>query len=368
MHLHKRLRVFVILLMGLWAGGCVQLPAVPTAVPLTQTATSTAVIPPSVTPLPTFTQTPTSSPSPEPTLTLTATPNPYASYTIDFLRERGYGGGELEILDVLAENTWFIRYLFRYESDGLWIYGFLNVPTDNSPAGEGPYPVIIALHGYIEPEIYTTIDYTTGYADSLARAGYIVFHPNLRGYPPSDSGDNLFRVGMAIDALNLIALVKEKAPEMRQIDKVDPSRIGMWGHSMGGGVTTRVLTVTDDVQAAVLYAAMSGDERQNYEAINLWSNGERGLEELAVPEEALARISPVYYFSDVTAAVSIHHGRADQLVPLAWSVETCGQLAQLRIDVGCTFYKDMPHTFHGESDLEFMQNVISFFNRVLKTR
>ena len=368
MLLHKRIRFAIWVVLILSAGGCIAAPAIPTAIPLTPSAQPTETPPETATPEPPPQPTPTASPTLEPTVTPTSTPDLYFDYTIEHLRKRAYGGGTLEILEVLAENSWFTRYLFRYSSDGLWIYGFLNVPSPASPAGDGPYPVIIALHGYIEPEIYNTVDYTTGYADSMTRAGYIVFHPNLRGYPPSDSGDNLFRVGMAVDALNLLALVKEKAQSIDKLKDIDPSRIGMWGHSMGGGVTTRVLTVSGDVQAAVLYAAMSGNERQNYEAINQWSGGERGLEELAVPLEELDRISPENYYGDITASVSIHHGRADQLVPLNWSVETCGQMAQLRIDVGCAFYEDMPHTFYGDGDLVFMQNVIDFFNRVLKPR
>ena len=175
--------------------------------------------------------------------------------------------------------------------------------------------MIIALHGYIDPAIYNTLDYTTHYAGAIASAGYIVLHPNLRGYAPSDNGENLFRVGMAIDVLNLIALVQSQSGGTDPLKTAMPDRIGMWGHSMGGGITTRVLTVTDDVRAAVLYAAMSGDEQKNYEAIRQWSGQTRGLDELNVPVEALNRISPMYFFQNITAAVSIHHGTADATGP-----------------------------------------------------
>ena len=130
------------------------------------------------------------------------------------------------------------------------------------------------------------MDYTTRYADSLARAGFLVIHPNLRGYPPSDDGDNRFRVGMAIDVLNLIAIIKDQAGKPGALENADPQAIGLWGHSMGGGVATRVLTVSPDVDAAVLYGAMSGDEHKNYERIfNYFSSGTRGIEELQAPEE-----------------------------------------------------------------------------------
>jgi hypothetical protein len=60
----------------------------------------------------------------------------------------GYSGRELRE-SILADNSYFTRMLVSYPSDGLKIYGFMNVPKQGNP----PYPVIVAIHGYIEPEI-----------------------------------------------------------------------------------------------------------------------------------------------------------------------------------------------------------------------
>jgi len=326
-------------------GGSTPLPSTPTL-----SATETQTPSPSITATATATSLPT----------LTPTPEPYWEYSVDYLRSRAYGGGEVEITETVGENSAFTRRYFRYDSDGLNIFGFVNTPH-----GDGPFPVIIALHGYIEPAIYQTLDYTTHYADALASAGYLVLHPNLRGYSPSDEGDNLFRVGMAIDVLNLIALVKENSGQPGLLQTADPTRIGLWGHSMGGGVSTRVLTVSQDIDAVVLYAAMTGDEQKNYEAIYRWMNFSMGLEELAVPQETLPRISPMYFFDDITAAVSIHHGLEDKLVPVQWSMQTCEQLKALGKAVECHYYEDMPHTFYGSGGKEFIQYTIQFFDRYL---
>lgn len=316
--------------------------------------TSTGV--PALAAQPTVTANPTASVTPAPT----ATPDPYGPYTIAHLRQRAYGGGELEALERVGSNTAFTRYLIRYPSDGLMIHGFMNVPQ-----GNGPYPVIIALHGYIDPSIYDTFDYTTHYADALASAGYLVVHPNLRGYPPSDDGENLFRIGMAIDVLNLIAILKDTAGQPGPLQTADADRIGMWGHSMGGGITTRVIVVNADVKAAVLYAAMSGDEIRNYEAIGTWSEGERGADERAVPIEQLTRISPIHFVGDIAAAVSIHHGLDDALVPVQWSMQSCELLKAAQKNVECHFYPEMPHTFRGQGDKEFIQYTIQFFDTYL---
>lgn len=300
---------------------------------------------------PSITFTPTPSPSPD----------PYAELIINFLRDREYGGGELVVIETLAENSRFIRYLVRYPSDGLDIYGFLNVPV-----GEGPFPVVIALHGYIEPNVYTTLDYTTGYTDELTRHGFLVIHPNLRGYPPSDDGFNLFRIGMAIDVLNLIAIVKDRAGKPGPLEKADRERLGLWGHSMGGGIAIRVITVSPEVDAALLYGAMSGDERKNYARIfNYFSEGERGQEELGVPDEAVMHISPINFLENINGALSIHHGIADTEVPVEWSIDLCERLKILNKPVECHYYPDQPHTFIGEGELQFNYRMVDFFNRTL---
>ncbi|HEX5839357.1 MAG TPA: alpha/beta fold hydrolase [Anaerolineales bacterium] len=293
--------------------------------------------------------------------TISPTPDPYYNWSNAYLRSRTYGGGQVEFLEVMDQNLYFTRYLIRYPSDGLSIYGFANIPNDGEI-----HPVIIALHGYIDPAVYNTLDYTTRYADALATAGYIVLHPNLRGYRPSDDGENLFRVGMAIDVLNLIAIVQSQSAGTDPLRNANPASIGLWGHSMGGGISTRVITVSDDVKAAVLYAAMTGDEQTNYAAIREWSGQARGIEELNVPVEALGSISSIYFFDNISAAVSIHHGTADELVPMSWSVTTCERLNLLGKNVECLYYEDMPHTFYGQGEEQFIQNSVDFFNRHLK--
>src|SRR5512138_3580857 len=110
----------------------------PTDVPLS--GVTFPAISPTVTPLPLT-----------PTLTPTPTLAPDEQYTIDFLRRRTYGGGQIEIMETMEDNVWFTRYLIRYPSDGLKIYGFINVPK-----GDGPFPVIIAVHGFVNVASYQT--------------------------------------------------------------------------------------------------------------------------------------------------------------------------------------------------------------------
>lgn len=299
--------------------------------------------------------------TPLPSQTATATPDPYADLTIDALASRSYGGGELNILDTLERTENFARYLIEYPSDGLTIAGFMNVPHQGSK-----FPIAIVLHGYIPPEEYEMVAYTRRYADALAEAGYFVIHPNLRNYPPSDSGPNDFRTGMAIDVLNLIAIIEEQSQDpLGTLRRANADDINLWGHSMGGGVALRVITVNNDeaIKTAVLYAATSGDEALNYVRIRARSGGRRGARELSVPDETLAALSPINYLGRIEAAVSIHHSDADTVVPSQWSDDLCTRLEAMRHDVECYTYHGAPHTFNTVWDDVFMERYINFFDR-----
>ena len=331
----------------------------PTATP-TQVPTAT----PSATPSPTLTATPTppptATPTQTPTPTATPTPDPYEGLTIADLAKREYGGGEIQVEEVLAVTGGFTRTLITYPSEGLTIYGFVNVPF-----GEGPFPVVVVLHGYIPPAEYSTLAYSTRYADALAGMGYIAIHPNLRNFPPSDQGPDPFRVGSAVDAMNLIALARAQSGKPGLLVTADADHIGIWGHSMGGGIAIRVITVDPSIRTAVLYGSMSADEVKNYERVAYWSGGTRGQVELAVPEADLARISPVSHLDRIQAAVSIHHSLDDETVPPAWSAELCDQLTALGKTVECFTYEGVPHTFRGDRDREFMARYVAFFDEYL---
>jgi dipeptidyl aminopeptidase/acylaminoacyl peptidase len=301
--------------------------------------------------------------APDAAVEASATPDArYAGLTIEALAARTYGGGAIADLGVIEQTGAFTRHLISYPSDGLTIAGFANIP--NRP---GPLPVVVLLHGYIEPDEYETVAYTRIYADWLAGAGFIVLHPSLRGYPPSDDGPNLFRVGFAVDALNLIAIVRATAGQPGLLAAGDPERIGLWGHSMGGGIVQRVLTVGAPVDAAVLYASMSGDEQRNFDHIffNL-SEQQRGLEERAAFADApLEAISPAFFYERIAVPVSIHHGDADTVVPVEWSRELCARLTELGKAVECFFYEGEGHNLFGWDEYLLMQRSIEFFAEYL---
>lgn len=320
---------------------------------------------------PAATATPTvGAPSPTATSTLQATPtaqptplapNQAAAWTIAAMAARTYGGGTLTDRGKEGTERGFTRNLITYPSDGLTIYGFMD-----TPAGPGPFPVIIVLHGYVEPSQYGILTYTTRYADALARAGYMVIHPNLRNFPPSDEGEDVFRTGMTADILNLIAIVQAQGGQPGLLAAADPQRIGLWGHSLGGGLALRVITISPLIKATVLYAALSGDEQRNFDYVYRASAGKRGAVEYHTPPEVVHEISPLFHLDRVQGAISIHHGADDAGIPLFIAADLCDRLQKLGKTVECSTYPGQGHIFAGSSDDLLIQRSLDFFATYLR--
>ncbi len=264
-------------------------------------------------------------------------PNPFS---IEALRATTFGEGELSVEYAWENQPEFTRYYITYPSDGLTIHGFINVPV-----GRGPFPVIVTLHGYIPPSEYQTRDYSTRYADALAKNGYIVLHPNMRSFPPSDSaprrGDNL--AGYTTDVLNLIALSRKEAGMEGIMKNADFSRMGIWGHSLGGGIALRVMSVLPEIRAGVIYASVS----QRY------SNASAGY--------------TVYDLKPSVAAFSLHHGDEDRTVQPAWTKTLNQQLLDLGKEVEYFTYPGQPHTLYGQNDALFIRRMVEFYGLNLKS-
>jgi uncharacterized protein len=291
-------------------------------------------------------------PTPLPTPTL----QPYEEYTINYLRRRTYGGGQIEVLEKLGETDIYTSYSIRYPSDGLIIYGFMNIPK-----GQGPFPVIVSVHGYAPYGTYNVFDPLADYSGGFAENGFIVVHPGLRNHPPSDSGDNLLRVGMSVDVLNLIALLKDQGNLPDELSVANPGLLGLWGNSLGGEIALRVLTVSPDIKAAVLYSSMSGNEELNSRQLSRVIQDKQFQDDAQVPIEMMDRISPMYFYHYITAAVQINHGTQDTAAPISWAVETCSFLQSAGISVQCIYYPGIGHIFNRSSNQKLVANALEFY-------
>src|SRR5690606_30345042 len=140
---------------------------------------ASATLPPTHTPSPVPMATDGPTPTPSPTVTLTPTPTtpPLLAYTIEALAARQYGEGDLLVQEELPSSLPFHQYVMEYRSDGMQVTGLAYVPF-----AEGPFPVVIVLHGYVSPAEYFRGFDAALLAETYALNGYAAIMPDYRGY------------------------------------------------------------------------------------------------------------------------------------------------------------------------------------------
>ena len=349
------------------------------------------------------TRMPSPSPSPAPTATMTYRQALYP-YTIQGLREHDYQSGDVTVLGIIEETRDFKSYLFEYPSDGLNIRGVMQIPTRSAP----PYPVIVMNHGWFSRTIFNSGDGTDRAAEYLNIRGYLTLSPDYRSWGTSDPGPSLFYSGLAIDIVNLMKAIPS-------IPQADPSRVGLWGHSMGGAVTMKVLAIIGNnhllteengaagsdggnfpiVRAAVLYSTVSADQA---DVIERWGPGCYGdlidgeiqgncnssdMIPLDLPAEVLnaytsavndsdilRQVSPINYIDYISVPVQIHYGTLDGQdlsgTPPDWSTKLLQAFLDAGKSVKLIAYEGQRHSFINEAWYDFMDRVAKFYNLNVK--
>jgi uncharacterized protein len=276
---------------------------------------------------------------------------------------RDFRGSDFTVGRVLADNEAYTRYYITYRSGELKISGIMNVPK-----GEGSYPLLLLNHGHIDPAVYTNGRGLKREQDYLARRGYVVVHSDYRGHADSDPDfgvDQQLRLGYAEDVVNAILAVR-----VADLPYVDAERVGMLGHSMGGGVAWRIAVARPDlVDAFVQFAPVSADERDNF---NKWLRRRAEVAQAIIAEhgepaqnpEFWDNISPLTLFRNIRVPILIHHGTADESVPLAWSERAAGELEALNKDVTLEVYPGEPHEFVNAWP-QVMARTVAFFDEQL---
>jgi fermentation-respiration switch protein FrsA (DUF1100 family) len=323
--------------------------------------------------LPTFAVLPTQSPIPTftvpPTETLTPTPHPMS---IQAMRAGTYPGSDIFIEKELDAGANYRRFYAYYLSEGLKIYGLLTVPVGDVPAGG--WPGIVFNHGYIPPKQYRTTERYIAYVDRLARAGFIVFRIDYRGNDRSDGTATgaYGSPGYTVDVLNAIA-------SLQRFPLVNPQKIGMWGHSMGGFLTLRAMVISNAIKAGVIWSGVVG----SYPDLlyNWHRNGPtptpppeaRGwraewTQEYGTPEENpefWSSVSANSFLTDLSGPLQLHHGTADTEVPLEFSEKLAADIQSAGGNVELYTYPKNDHNLSQSFDLA-MDRTIEFYNRYLK--
>jgi len=297
--------------------------------------------------------------------------------SISVLRQTDFPGSELTIEQTLSNGSNYRKYVASYMSEGLKIYGLLTVPAV-TPEDEKGWPVIIFNHGYIAPAVYKTTERYVAYQDAFASAGYITFKSDYRGHGASEGeapggyGSNAY----TIDVLNAISSIK-------RYPGVNPEKIGMWGHSMGGSITLKSMVTTKDVKVGVIWAGVVGSypdlverwrRRPSPSPLPTSPTSTRGrwrqeliarYGEPSANPEFWASISPNSFLADISGPIQLHHGAEDTSVPIEFSKSLEEQMRSAGKEVELFIYEGDDHNLSNNLSLALKRSV-SYFDKYLK--
>jgi dipeptidyl aminopeptidase/acylaminoacyl peptidase len=253
--------------------------------------------------------------------------------------------------------------LHRFESfDGESIPVFLF-----SPEGDGPFPVVVTVHG--GPESQWRPWYSPSFApltQYLVSRGYAVAAPNVRG----STG-----YGKRFEHLDDIEKRLDSVEDLRALHswlgsrpEIDGSRAVVYGRSYGGYMVLAALAFQPELWAAGLEAVGISSLVTFLENTSPYRRAAREREygSLASDREFLERASPMSRIDAIRAPLFIQHGRNDPRVPVSESEHIASVLREKGVECDLLIFEDEGHTVEKlPNRIEAFEKMVAFLDRVL---
>lgn len=282
---------------------------------------------------------------------------PLDKYTIENLGTRTFSS-HIVLDEPIATTAAYTVSKFHFDSDGKKVTGLAHVP-----AGDGPFPVIVQLRGYVDRSVYQTGMGTAPSARVFAQEGFISLAPDGLGYGESDKpSSDVFeeRFQTYTTSLNLLAGI-EKWP-------LADGRIGLWGHSNGGQIALTILEISQRTYPTVLWAPVSrpfpysilfftDDIEDHGKALRkVTANFEKDYD--------VEKYSLTNYLDRITAPIQLHQGGLDGTVPQKWSDDLAVWLKDRGKPISYFVYPGAGHSMEGSWNTVMERNV-KFFREEL---
>ena len=309
---------------------------------------------------------PVNAPPPSPTPTSV----PFKELTIPYLRNRQYVS-TITNMNVVADKGSFTAYTASYDSDGNKVNGYLTIPNTEMP--EGGWPAVVFVHGYIPPTIYKTLVNYVSYADYLAKNGLVVFKIDLQGHGESEGKafGAYYSGNYVIDTLNAYSA-------LRKLPSVNPDKVGLWGHSMGGNVTFRSFVAKNIPKLAIWAGAVytyedlqefriddnsyrppvDQSERQRFRDMLFAQHGS-----FDPASQYWQQVVPTNHLDGLTGSVQIHHAVDDNVVNIDYSRNLIKILDSSGVDNQLIEYSAGSHNLTGASFTQAMEASAKFLSQ-----
>jgi dipeptidyl aminopeptidase/acylaminoacyl peptidase len=212
------------------------------------------------------------------------------------------------------------------------------------PDGEGPFPVVVMIHG--GPESQFRPDFHPSYmpfAQHLLSRGYAVAAPNVRG----STG-----YGKRYEHLDDIRLRLDSVRDLASLDdwlgtrpRIDPTRAVLYGRSYGGYMVLAGLAFQPERWAAGIemvgissFVTFLENTAPHRRAVR-----EREYGTLEAEREFLVEASPITHVDRIRAPLFIQHGANDPRVPLGETQQIHRVLTEKGIRCDLIVHEDEGH-------------------------
>jgi dienelactone hydrolase len=262
--------------------------------------------------------------------------------------------------------AWGRSELIEYKSDkGRPLQGALYYPAGYEPGKK--YPMIVYNYELLSQNVhrYVVPSDTSYYNNAVfTSSGYFVLEPDIV-FRPRQPG------------WSVVECITAGVKKVIEMGVVDPKRIGIVGHSMGGFNTSFVATHTNGIFAAAVAGAAMTD-LVSYYGDHHWSSGiaetdhiETGQERMVVPlyEDLQAYIDNSAYFNahNMTVPLLLEVGDSDGTVAWHQGIELYNVARRAKKNVVMLAYMGEDHGLRQRSNqIDYQRRILAWFAHYLK--
>jgi dipeptidyl aminopeptidase/acylaminoacyl peptidase len=235
------------------------------------------------------------------------------------------------------------------------------------PEGEGPFPVVVMVHGGPESQFEPAFQPSyTPLQQHLVSRGYAVAAPNVRGSTGYGKRyEHLDDVRLRLDSVRDLAALHDW---LGTRPRLDASRAVLYGRSYGGYMVLAGLAFQPERWAAGIECVGISNFVTFLENTAPWRRAVREPEygSLERDRDFLVEASPITHVDRLRAPLFIQHGANDPRVPLSETEQIHRVLTEKGIRCDLLVHEDEGHAISKlENRIETFERAVAFLDEVL---
>lgn len=240
----------------------------------------------------------------------------------------------------------------HFYRDNMKIFGRLYLPE-----GEGPFPVVIFVGG-----MSASYTYTQGYAKNLAENGIAGVVFDCIGYcNPSPSDGALTDMSVLTAAKDVEVVIDEISSFL----EIDSENIFLWGHSLGGLITTYAATQNSKDVQGLICVEPSYQMRDQFE--EMFPEGKEIPDVIYSPYVGKIFVEDIFSFDiydkmpEYDGKVLLFQGTVAPSIG-AEAPEYLERAAETFPSVQVEAVEGADHGFSGDAGVQMLEKMITFIN------